>query len=96
MSNRTGADIPNEMIATVRAVADALFKSENAPCLDRRAGEASRPGSTCVQRLTIDKRTPWHKLNPDEMCATCAAYWHTTSAAQHLETAKRTGSHHGL
>ncbi len=42
------------------------------------------------------ERRPYYGYDPEKMCAVCAAGWYVELAAQRLETAKRTGSRHGL
>lgn len=54
-------------------------------------GSAAMPcankGTSCIQQQTREhERKGWHDLDPDTMCASCAAYWYMGCARNALDT----------
>lgn len=55
--------------------------------LGSAAVPCSNRGTSCIQRQTRDpNRAGWNDLDPDKMCASCAAYWHMGCARNALDT----------
>lgn len=56
-------------------------------------GSAAMPcankSTSCIQ-LQVRKRAGWNDLDPNEMCASCAAYWHMGSARNALDSVLKT------
>ncbi len=61
--------------------------------LHARPCSRRREGPTCVQqegeRANHGRVRGWHNYNPDNMCSSCAAYWHVSQARNDLDDVLR-------